>query len=854
MGQVYKARDTRLNRHVAIKFLSDELADVVARRRFQREAQTASSLNHPHILTVHDVGEVEGRQYIVTEFVDGGTLRDWAERERRTWRQVVELLTGVADGLAAAHEARILHRDIKPGNILIAKNGYAKLADFGLAKLEEEPGPSAETGTFSQRQTRAGVVIGTVAYMSPEQASGQKLDARSDIFSFGVVLYELLAGKRPFEGANDLDLLKVVIHGTSAPLSESLPMALRLAVDKALAKDPAERYQTMREVAVDLRRALHYSAKVPVRELPVRPPIHRWVWVALALLVLGGLSVWRWWPTSPPAEPLTAVALTTLPGVESYPSFSPEGDRVAFMWTGSRQDNPDIYIQQIGSGSPSQRTTHPGSDFSPVWSPDGRWVAFLRHQSSAFGTLQGKAELLLLPPTGGPEKKLAEIQMAPQPAVAMGFLSWCPDSKCLVVAESTGLFAISLDTVKSRLTTAKGSSDTDPAFSPDGTALVFRRNLSINWGELHWLPIGKGPVPAGEPVRLTPAARGASFPAWMPDGKEILFSASGSLWKLRFTGEKSDEPTPERLPFVGEDGFMPAIAPARGDRPPRLVYVRDLNDINIWRVEIPAPGLPSVSVPTVLVASTRGDVTPMLSPNGSRLAYISNRLGNWEVWVSDRDGSNPDQLTSMGAVVTGSPAWSPDGQKIAFHSNLEGQFEVYVINASGGMPDRLTFDPLRDGFPTFSQDGRWVYFQSGPVGQNDIWKIPSSGGEASKVAPDAQFPVESRDGYLYSMRGNYDDAALWRAPVSGGEPVKVVEGIFAGAFAVVEKGIYYIERTPGENRLQFFDLKSRKSTLIARNLGNPFIGALTVSADGRTILYSRLDSSIQDLMLVENFR
>src|SRR5579862_2768040 len=212
MGVVYLARDTKLNRPVAVKFLSDEF-DGTARRRFQREAQMASSLNHPHILTVHDAGEYEGRQYLVTEFVDGGTLKDWAKAEKRTWRQIVDLLVGVADGLAAAHGAGILHRDIKPANILVAKNGYAKLADFGLAKLVEDRPAGDDTRTMTEGLTRAGVIVGTIAYMSPEQASGKPLDARSDIFSFGVVLYEILGSKRPFTGATDLELLKTIIHG-----------------------------------------------------------------------------------------------------------------------------------------------------------------------------------------------------------------------------------------------------------------------------------------------------------------------------------------------------------------------------------------------------------------------------------------------------------------------------------------------------------------------------------------------------------------------------------------------------------------------------------------------------------------
>jgi serine/threonine protein kinase len=285
MGTVYRATDTKLNRPVAIKVLSDDLADAAARRRFQREAQMASSLNHPHILTVYDVGEFEGRQYIVTEFVDGGTLKDWSQQEQRTWRQMVELLTGVADGLAAAHAAGILHRDIKPANILVAKNGYAKLADFGLAKLAEpETSRSDATRTMTEA-TRPGMIVGTVAYMSPEQASGRTLDARSDIFSFGVLLYELLAGRRPFAGASELEILKTVIHGQAEPLGGEIPLPLRMAVEKALEKDPSERYQSMREMVVDLRRTVRGRPGDSVAMQPVVTPQRSRVPWALALAV-----------------------------------------------------------------------------------------------------------------------------------------------------------------------------------------------------------------------------------------------------------------------------------------------------------------------------------------------------------------------------------------------------------------------------------------------------------------------------------------------------------------------------------------------------------------------------------------
>ena len=290
MGVVYRAFDTKLNRPAAIKLLSSDLPDAAARHRFQREAQTASSLNHPHILTVYDTGEWDGRHYLVTELVDGGTFRVWVNSERRTWRQVVELLTGVADGLAAAHQAGVLHRDLKPDNILVAKNGYAKLADFGLAKLTDRR-DAALALTVTDHGTAPGMIVGTFDYMSPEQVSGKTLDERSDIFSFGVVLYEALAGRRPFQGAAELDVLHAILHDTPPPLDEDVPQALRTVVEKALERDPAERYQSMRDMVVDLRRLGRQSE---IRHV-VKTRRRRWLAATATVIAIiaGGSLLWQ---------------------------------------------------------------------------------------------------------------------------------------------------------------------------------------------------------------------------------------------------------------------------------------------------------------------------------------------------------------------------------------------------------------------------------------------------------------------------------------------------------------------------------------------------------------------------------
>jgi eukaryotic-like serine/threonine-protein kinase len=321
MGIVYKAVDPKFDRPVAVKLLPRNLADAPTRARFQREAQTASSLNHPHILTVHDLGEVDERPYLVTEFVDGGTLREWAKAVPHTWQEKVHLLIGVADALATAHAAGIIHRDVKPENILISSAGYAKLADFGLAKLME---PIADDRT-SEGKTRSGVIMGTLPYMSPEQASGLPVDVRSDIFSFGLVLHELLAGRRPFAAATGLEELQRITHGAPDTLEEDVPLALRQVVEKALEKAPADRYQTMRDLVVDLRRLPR--AEGPRREAYARHAIHRgrtqWAAAALAAVVVLGstaTALWRWSAATTSSARIQSIAVLPFENLSADPS------------------------------------------------------------------------------------------------------------------------------------------------------------------------------------------------------------------------------------------------------------------------------------------------------------------------------------------------------------------------------------------------------------------------------------------------------------------------------------------------------------------------------------------------------
>ena len=865
MGEVYLAEDTTLNRRVALKLLTREhTQDKERLRRFKQEAKSASALNHPNILTIHEVGEVKGHHFIATEFIDGETLRASLHRTgRMETKEALNIAAQVASALAAAHEAGIIHRDIKPENIMLRRDGYVKVLDFGLAKLTETVAPqlvdtSAPTMPLAAH-TETGVVLGTAQYMSPEQAAGKKVDARSDIFSFGAVLYEMVTGQRAFQAASLMETVAAILNQEPKPLPAKVSPDLAKVILRCLRKDPARRYQTMSDLKValeDLREESRAGRRAH-RPLP-------WSWIvaaAILILLVGALFVWQPWRAPKDVEPLRAVTLTTLPGLELYPSLSPDGNHVVFAWTGSKQDNQDIYVQMIGQGSPLQLTKDPRNDYNPVWSPDGRWIAFFRSQPPAPSGLRSR-ELWLIPPLGGPERKLADIRsqdfaggLFPDAV----YLAWSPDSNSLVVTDSPGdgqpdaLFVISLETGEKRpLSNPQPPvlADTSPAVSPDGRSLVFLRRTSWGSGELHLLPLEKGLTAAGEPKRLTPAELRADYPAWMPDGKEIIFSAKGSLWRLAVPGEN----TATRIPYVGEDSLMPAISRSQPGKPARLVYVRSFTDSNIWRVETPAPGAPSTSLPVMAISSTKTEYHCHFSPDGRRVAFISNRSGEPQVWVSDPDGSNAVQLTSMDALDTNVPYWSPDGQLIAFSSTGESEFDIYVVPAVGGKPRRLTSHPAIDLGPTFSRDGKWIYFTSMRSGDYRLWKMPADGGDAVQVTPNqSSRAYESPDGSnLYYLTFSVV-SPVWRLPTSGGEPVKVLDGIVWFNFCLVEKGAYYIDRLGGETRLQYLNFVTGKSTTVARNLGEVSAG-LTASPDGRTVLFTRVDSSADDLMLVENFR
>lgn len=480
MGEVYLAEDTTLGRRVALKLLPREhTQDEERLRRFKQEAKSASALNHPNILTIHEVGEADGHHFIATEYIDGETLRTVFRRSgSMKTDETLKVAAQVASALVAAHEAGIVHRDIKPENIMLRPDGYVKVLDFGLAKLTEPVAPpqavdtSAPTMPFAAH-TASGVLLGTAPYMSPEQAAGKKVDARSDIFSFGAVLYEMVAGERAFQADSLMETVASILNQDPKPLPARVPDELSKVVMRCLRKDPSRRYQTMADLKVALEDLRGETLSGRQFSAPSRP---RWgwaIWPGLFIVaVLLGVFVWQAWRVPERTEPLRAEALTTFPGQELYPSLSPDGDRVAFTWTGPKQDNTDIYVQQIGAGSPFRLTDNSQNDYNPVWSPDGRWIAFLRGDPA---TPLGRSsrELRMIAPLGGSERKLVEVRVQEINQKPV-YLAWCADSKCLIVTDSAGegkpdaLFLVSIETGDKRQLTRPSPpvvADTNPSLS-----------------------------------------------------------------------------------------------------------------------------------------------------------------------------------------------------------------------------------------------------------------------------------------------------------------------------------------------------------------------------------------------------
>ncbi|MBV8773179.1 MAG: serine/threonine-protein kinase [Deltaproteobacteria bacterium] len=855
MGEVWKAHDTELDRPVALKFLFSVVDSTRLAERLTHEARAASTLNHPNIVTIHEVIRHEETPIIVMELVEGGALRTITASPQPI-AQVLQYGPQVARALAAAHAHGIIHCDIKPENILVRSDGYVKVLDFGLARRID-------------RESMAAGVAGTPRYMSPEQLRGDPVSPASDIFALGIVLYELCCGRHPFAGESPFDSVQAIRTRQAEPPSSSnpaIPPSLEDLLDAMLAKSPEAR-PSAAEVADALdrmagslgkdQRATPYQQdsawrrrRLAVASATTKKRRQLVLMTALltALFLFGGVWTWTKRSVHPGSSLQPAKAglmartapFSSLPGVESAPSFSPDGRRVAFAWNGQNGDNSDIYVKPVGSSNMIRLTFNPAEDSNPVWSPDGNQIAFLRRAGF-------RAEILTVPSAGGPEKKVGEIAAH---HTSRSWLTWAPDGRSIVVADAPessragglSLFRLPLSgTDRERLTFPRTGNDYAPVYSPDGRTLAFLRGIVSDYAEIQIRSLDGG-------VRsITSARQNITSIDWTPNGRAILYALDGGgVWRVPLSGG-----APQRvLPAEGQiDGLTIA---RRGNR---LAYVRTYEDLNIWRFPIRAA---AAERPQKLIASSRVDDSPRYSPDGKRVTFSSDRSGTFEIWVCNSDGSNPVQLTFFRGPLVGSPNWSPDGRTIVFDSRPQGNADIYAVDSTGGPSKRLTFEDSQEILPAWSSDAHSIYFSSNRTGDWQIWKMPADGGPARQVTFRGGFEsMESRDGYLYYTKQR-DVPGIWRMPVPGGKEELLPALKSVQRFRYWEagrSGVYFVNSYT-HPRLEFFDSRTGHSSVV-RLLPNPpgdLLRGLSVSPDGQFLLYTQYDLVLRQIMLVENMQ
>ncbi|HEY7392022.1 MAG TPA: protein kinase, partial [Bryobacteraceae bacterium] len=816
-------------------------------RRLTLEAKAASALNHPNIVTVYEVIRHEDTVVMAMELIEGHSLRALLQT-RLDAHRMAEIGMQMAQALSAAHAAGILHCDIKPENILLRPDGYVKILDFGLAH-----NTARESAVYSPD-----VLQGTLRYMSPEQARGEPLTGATDIFSFGLTLYELAAGRHPFWAESPFDTLHTILSDARpAPPSSfnaKIPAALDAVILRMLEKHPAARpdaAQIVRELA-------------EIRQAAARKPERSWYGMIAAALLLCflvlGYFVWRGSARRSSSEfaDLRIQPLTAQAGWEGDPAISPDGQSVAFTWS-ERLDSPkEIYVKRIGGDEPVKLTNSPSGDIgTPVWSPDGTRIAFARHFPSS-GAIYS-IPISSIPGSGG-EQKIVDVAQVDLSAA----IDWSPDGTELAFTDAAPnvnrrvIYLYNLRTgAKRQLTFPQDGlwGDWDPKFSPNGTTIAFKR-VSGFWADDIYLVSTTG----SGLRRITFDQRGIWGHAWTADGKSLIVSGqrSGtvfSIWRYAI----ADPARPERI----AQGEIDAITPTAGRHTRRLAWVNQLWDFNIYRAPASGGGTPSR-----LIASTARDQDMVLSRSG-RIAFISDRSGTREIWIANNDGSRQVQVTNFNGPPLARPEWSGDGRRLAFEARLNGKISVVAIDCDPvelhcGRPQRLVTGMPAEA-PGWSSDGKFIYFASDRDGHFQIWRQAVSGGRPVQITHQGGYlSRESPDGKWLYFTGA-QKAGLWRIPTAASARTPAAAELVIGTpYNVQTDGwdlsggqIVFIDR-PSESRpaaIRAYNLATRKVRLI-RMLNDVFLDrgdiGVAISPDERSILYTQLDRSGANVIVAES--
>ena len=706
MGVVYGAQDTHLDRMVAVKILPPEaVVDPERKRRFVQEAKSASALNHPNIIHIYDIDERDGVDFIAMEYVPGKTLDESIGPKGLPTGEALKYAIQIADALAAAHANAIVHRDLKPANIMVTEKGLVKVLDFGLAKLIAS-GPALDAGATLTLQpiTEEGIIIGTVAYMAPEQVEGKKIDGRSDIFSFGSVLYEMVTGRRAFEGDSKLAVLSAILNQEPKPVESVLPELERI-IGRCLRKDPDRRFQHMADVRVALDELKKESDSGKLAAPPQPKPARFRRPLGVAGLALGGvlIAAVAWFLATqrsggPSLKNITFAQLTDAPGPELYPSLSPDGK--SFVYQGRASGKWDICFQRVGGKTAVNLTKDsPADNTEPAFSPDGERLAF-RSERDGGG-------IFIMGATGESVKRLTDFGYNP---------TWSPDGNEIACAtagfsdpnnlntHSGQLFIVHIASGEKR-PFAKLEDVHQPHWSPNGYRIAYWARAAGAGQRDLWTVSSSG----GTPVPVTNDAYTDWNPVWSPDGHYLYFSSdrggSMNLWRVPIA-EKTGKILGPVEPVITPAAYSGYISISRDGH--LMLYAQKVDTGNLYKVAFDPSRETAIGPPVPVTRGSRETNIPDLSPDGQWVAFQTSGKQE-DISVIRTDGTGVSQITEE-TYRARSPEWSPDGKQIAFMSDRSGKFQIWIVNLDGSGLRQITEETFGAVGGAWSPDGaRFAY-------------------------------------------------------------------------------------------------------------------------------------------------